>query len=337
MDLDLILEPDLTPAQIVELGQLAEGYGFRTLWIQNYARARDAFLSAVPLAMASTRLRTGIVVVSPYELHPLKIANAILTLNEYAHGRSTIVIGAGGEWNGVMGKTYGKRISTAREALTVIQGALSGKTFNYEGQIFKSRGFAAPWRGSEPGPEILGGASGEKMLQVAAELADGIMMSDMALPMLPAHLPHLFNALQRCGRDRAAFRLNNFVAWHVKPDAGDSYREARRELIIRGWLERAWLEPFLAPDEVALVEANKGAYLKAFRDRSGEIAGVPPDITQKLVNGLSCAGDYSSLDRQVQKLRDYAAAGFTEIALRIHDDPADAIRLIGERVLPALR
>jgi hypothetical protein len=38
----------------------------------------------------------------------------------------------------------------------------------------------------------------------------------------------------------------------------------------------------------------------------------------------------------IETLKGFAAAGLTEIALRVHDDPAAAIRLIGERVLPAL-
>jgi limonene-1,2-epoxide hydrolase len=33
-------------------------------------------------------------------------------------------------------------------------------------------------------------------------------------------------------------------------------------------------------------------------------------------------------------LREFA--GVTEIAFRVHDDPADAIRIIGERIAPAL-
>jgi hypothetical protein len=36
-------------------------------------------------------------------------------------------------------------------------------------------------------------------------------------------------------------------------------------------------------------------------------------------------------------LRQFEAAGLTEIALRIYENPADTIRLIGERVAPALR
>jgi len=336
MELDLILEPDLRPEEIRELGLLAEGYGFRALWAQNYARARDAFLSLVPLAMASERIRCGVVVVSPYEMHPLKIANAILTLNEYAGGRSCIVIGAGGEWNGVMGMGYGKRVTTAREALEIVRRAIGGERFDYQGEVFRAYGFNAAWHDAPP-PQIYAGATGERLLRNAARLADGTMMSDVQLPMAPSHLAVLRDALAEAGRDPGDFRVNNFIAWHIKEDAEASFAEARRELIIRGWLERPWLEPFLEPDEVELVERNKGAFLKAFRERHGEIEGLPSETVHKLVEGLSCAGDLSSLDRQIDKLRRFGELGFTEIALRLHDDPADSIRLIGERVLPALR
>jgi 5,10-methylenetetrahydromethanopterin reductase len=336
MDIDIVLEPDLTPDQIAELGRLAEGYGFRTLWLQNYARARDAFLSAVPLARATRRLRIGIVVVSPYEMHPLKIANSILTLDEYAQGGTTIVIGAGGEWNGVMGKGYGKRITTSREALEIIKAACSGKTVNYRGDVFRAVGFNAGWHAGGA-PEILSGSSGPKMLAMAASVADGVMMSDVQLPMLARHLPPLTAALRAAGKANGGFHVNNFIAWHVQADAEASYRESRREMIIRGWLERPWLEPFLSEEETELVLARKTSFLKAFRERTGDVDGIPPGIVQTLVDGLSMAGDLSSLDRHIDTLRRFGEAGFTEIALRVHDNPSDSIRLIGERVLPALR
>ena len=42
MDVDIILEPDLTPSQICELGQAAEQYGIRALWTSNYFAHWDA-------------------------------------------------------------------------------------------------------------------------------------------------------------------------------------------------------------------------------------------------------------------------------------------------------
>ena len=98
MRIQIILEPDVSTDQLTELGLLAEKYGIHGLWVQNYATAADPFMSLVPLARASRTIQLGVVIVSPFEEHPLKIATSLLTLNEFSRGRAAVVIGRGGEW-----------------------------------------------------------------------------------------------------------------------------------------------------------------------------------------------------------------------------------------------
>jgi alkanesulfonate monooxygenase SsuD/methylene tetrahydromethanopterin reductase-like flavin-dependent oxidoreductase (luciferase family) len=333
---DVILEADATPARVAELAVLAEGYGIRGLWTQNYVDARDAFMCLMPAAAATKRIMLGAVVVSPYEMHPLKIANAVATLNEYSGGRGMVVIGGGGQWPGVLGLPYGKRVTGAGEAVAMARRAVRGEVVKWDGQVYKSRYFRSTWVRGTP-PVIYAGATGPLMMDMATRFADGTMLSDMILPMLDRVMASVREGLARHGRDAAGFRVNNFCAFHVKRDREASYREARRELMLRGWLDAPWYEPFLTPEESAVVAANKPAFLAAFRARSGDIEGVPPEICAKLVEGLSLAGDWSDLDRHVERLRKFAAAGMTENALRLHDDPADAIHLIGRELLPRLR
>jgi hypothetical protein len=57
---------------------------------------------------------------------------------------------------------------------------------------------------------------------------------------------------------------------------------------------------------------------------------------EKMLDNISFVGGLDAIDQAIDTLQQFAAAGLTEIALRVHDDPADAIRLIGERVMPAL-
>ena len=63
---------------------------------------------------------------------------------------------------------------------------------------------------------------------------------------------------------------------------------------------------------------------------------MPPAICAKLVEGLSLAGNLRDLDRHAERLQVFAAAGITENALRLHDDPARAIHIIGKELLPRL-
>ena len=335
MDLDIILEADLTPEQILELSLLAEEYGFRGIWAQNYARARDAFMTMVPAAQATRKIRIGIVIVSPYEMHPTKIANAVLTLNEYSAGRAMVVVGAGGEWPMVINVDYGKRITGTREALEIIKGSIGDDTLNYEGEVYHARGFVSSWHQDTP-PLIYDGASGPQMIKMAAGVADGIMMSDVQPEMMGERMRLIRDSLAENDRTTDDFLVSNFIAWHVKKDKEVSLEESRRALIIRGWLERDWLEPYVNPKEVDAILANKWPFLKAFRERHGNIEGVAQHVVDALTEGLSLAGDESDIDRHVERLHTFSELGFTEIALRIHDDPADSIRMIGEKVLPAL-
>jgi hypothetical protein len=173
------------------------------------------------------------------------------------------------------------------------------------------------------------------MLRMAVGVADGIMMSDMQPELFDWSLPTLNEALAGSGRKN--FRISNFLAWHIKPDKAVALDEARRELMLRGWLDRKWLEPYLSPDEVDQVAGNIWPFLDAYRKRSGTIEGVPAHVIDALVEGLSLTGDYSDIERHIERMRKFEAAGFTELGLRVHDNPADSIRLIGERVLPAFR
>ena len=87
----------------------------------------------MPAAAATKKILLGAVVISPYEMHPLKIATAVSTLNEYANGRGMVVIGGGGEWPGVLGVKYGKRVTGCGEAVAMVKRAVAGQVVKWDG------------------------------------------------------------------------------------------------------------------------------------------------------------------------------------------------------------
>jgi len=336
MNVDIVLESKIGAEEFKELGLLAESLGIHGIWIQNYAQAPDAFMSAMPLAAASKKIRVGVAVISPYESHPLKIANAVLTLNDMAGGRAAVVVAGGGQWPDVMKVTYGKRMTGLREALEIIKQACSGETVNYDGEVYSAQGYSARWAAENP-PLILAGANGPKMLRMAAGVADGVMMSDVQPEMFDWSAATLKGALADAGRADDNFRLNNFLSWHIKTDREASLFESRRELIARAWLGKKWIKYFLDPEEVELVRANTWSFLRAYLDRTDKIEGIPPKVIEKLVEGLTVSGDMGDIERHIERLKLFKSAGFTEIALGLQDDPADSIRMIAKHVVPALR
>jgi alkanesulfonate monooxygenase SsuD/methylene tetrahydromethanopterin reductase-like flavin-dependent oxidoreductase (luciferase family) len=336
MRIDVLLEPDQTPAQLTELARLCERHGIGTMWLQNYVSWRDPFMSLVPAALATKSVGLGVCVISPWEMHPVKMSSALLTLQEYSKGRASLVIGGGGEWLARLGIQPVKRVRGVREAIELVRGGATGKAFTYEGEMWKVYGYRAQFGAATP-PLVYAGANQPQMLRAAAPAADGVMYSDMTRDRIRQTVQRTHDALAAKGRAADGYRISNIWAWHVKTDREAALRESRRELLLRGLLAPWYLETFLSPEDCDFIERNKSAFYKAYRSRSGVIEGVPERIVNACLANLCFTGTPDEIERRLPELAAFGDAGVNELCFRLHDDPADAIRLIGERVVPRLQ
>jgi alkanesulfonate monooxygenase SsuD/methylene tetrahydromethanopterin reductase-like flavin-dependent oxidoreductase (luciferase family) len=336
MQVDVLLEPDQTPAQLTALAKRCEQQGIQRMWLQNYVSCRDPFMSLVPAAMATSRVGLGVCVISPWEMHPVKMANALLTLQEYSGGRAGLVIGGGGEWPARLGIEPAKRVRAVREAIELVRGGTrGGKALSYQGQLYKVWGYR-PQFGADRPPLVYAGANRKQMLHATAPIADGVMYSDMTRGHIREVVQQTKDALAAKDHPAEGYRISNIWAWHIKKDREVALKEARRELLLRGLLGRWYLESFLSAEDCDLVEKYKPAFFKAYREHTGVIAGVPERLVDALLDGFTFTGTPDEIDRRLPELFAFRDAGVNELCFRLHDDPADAIRMIGERVLPAV-
>lgn len=341
MQLDIILEPDLTPAQVTELAVAAENYGFRTLWHSNYHQNPDAFMMLVPAAMATSRIRLGVLAVSPYEIQPLKIGNALLTLNEMSQGRAVVAIGGGGAVMGACGIKFDPKaqrmLRGVREAVEITRWVVSGKFCpGYPGELFSiTRPFRHGWK-KAPTAKVFTCSTGDRMLEMAGRIADGTQMSDVTPEKIDHHMARLREGLAAREKPAEDFRVGNFWAWHIKEDPAKSLYEARRELVFRGELlpPKYDMLPYVTPEERELVIAKWQNFAKAFWTRTGVIEDVPPSIVERLIAACSSAGGLDAIDRQIERFRVFERAGLTELSIRLFDEPMAGLRILAERVLP---
>ena len=341
MQIDIILEPDLTPAQVAEIAVAAENYGFRTLWHSNYHQNPDAFVALVPAALATKKIRLGALAISPYEMHPLKIANALLTLNEISNGRAIAAIGGGGS---VMGATGIKMDPKAqrmllgvREAVEIVKAVTSGKFVQgYQGELYKlTRPLKNGWAKSAKAG-VFTCSTGPKMLELAGRIADGTQMSDVTPEKIGHHMEYLRAGLAARTTPAEDFRVGNFWAWHIKADREKSMYEARRELVFRGELlpPKYDMEPYVTAEERQLVIDKWQNFAKAFWTRSGKIEDVPESIITRLIAACSSAGDMQDIEHQIERFRVFEKAGLTELSIRLFDEPMAGLRIVAEHVLP---
>lgn len=336
MRIDVILPAHLPAEQMVKLASLAEAQGLGGVWVANVLASRDPFVNFVPAAAETTQLKLGPIAVSPFELHPLKMANLLLTLNEFATGRAQIVVGAGGGTMQAMGIQPKRIVRAVRECVEILKQAATGKPAPYHGEIYHVAWLDASWVG-QSAPQVYVGANLPQMLRMGAGAGDGVMVSDFTPDRIKWAREIMDPVLLAAGRKPGTFPLNNFWAWHVKESAEEAELEARTYLAVRGTIYPDYIRDVVDEEDAKVVTENLGSFMKAYTSRSPEINGVPDSVLKKIVAGGVSASPISELDREIERLREFNAAGLTEIALCLYGDFEMTIRLLGERVIPSLR
>ena len=225
MLVDVILEPGADADTVCRVAELSEQYGLHGVWTSNFPAQRDPFMTLVAAARATSRVRLGVMPWSPYEKHPVKLADSLLTLHDMSRGRASILVGGMGK--SVMratGLVPERRVTAVRECVAILRGAVAASCatattpFDFKGQLYQANNYAAPWAAGLPAPLIYVAANGPQMLQLAGEVADGVMLSDVVEPHFPEVMGHLDAGLAKARRRRESLRLSNFFAWHAPLD-----------------------------------------------------------------------------------------------------------------------
>lgn len=337
MKIDIILEPDLTPEEICDLGLLAESYGVDSVWTSNYFSHWDPFISLTQLANQSKKIKLGILAVSPFEMHPLKIANSLLTLNEISQGRAQIAVGAGeGNLTAMNLDTPKKIVLAVREALEIINKACCNDLKKgYEGEIFSvSLPCDYGWA-KQKKPIVYGTAYRHMMMRMEGRVADGVYIGATPPEVLEEAIDNIQIGKEKRLDGNENILINSFWAWHIKSDKEEAYKESRRELAWRARkLEKSLLQHYFSDDECEEIAAKFESFVDAYFDRSGNIKDIDIEIANKLCRVFTSTGDLSDLGSEIARFKQFEKMGQTHLSLRLHDDPKAALDIIGTEVLP---
>ena len=256
------LNPGRDMAGGVELARRAEALGYESVWV-THGSGRDSFVVLAAYGAATTRIGLGNGVVPIYPRHPVTMAQAALTLSEMTAGRFRLGIGVSHKvsMETSLGLTLREPLGVMREYVGVLRGALGGRA-SFEGRHYKVNwSLAAPER--PPAPPIYLAALSRKMLELAGEIADGVVLwlcspdyvRDVAVPALA-------RGRGRAGKTMAGYEVVAAVPLAISDDAPGALNA------FRGELARYLSLPFYR----AMLEASGlGKEIAAF-DRSGEVA-----------------------------------------------------------------
>lgn len=336
MDIDIVVDSHLPSAQLAELGLLAEKYGIRTLWNASYLDGRDPLTNLAELARQSRRINVAPMALNAYEMHPFRIGMALLTLNEIAGGRVQAMIGGGGEVVMSLGIPFEQRVRHVRECLEIVKGMTTGRPFSYKGELFSIENYDPQWVTAPP-PFIYAGANRPQMLRMAASAADGVFMSDLS-PSLAKHaIDTVRSRMSEIGRDPAGFKFNNFMAWYVYDDKAEARHEAKRWIGFRAIFREYMMSEFMTREEFAVILAHIPQIYAMAATGADSVPGLPDYLLDRCVDKLTLTGDLDDLDRIIEHLLEFRDIGVTEICIELKKHQAHGIKLLGERILPAIR
>ena len=185
-----------------------EELGYESVWIADTGAGPDAFVVATAAACVTSRLRIGTAVVPAYTRSPSVFAGTAGAVAQLAPGRFVLGLGASSEtivqaWGGV---PFERPLATMREMVAILRQMLAGDRTTFEGRRLRTRGFRLVSQPPQPVPIYLA-ALMPAMLELAGEVADGIVLNMMPLEAVPRMLAHVRRGAERATRDPSTLEV----------------------------------------------------------------------------------------------------------------------------------
>jgi len=316
--------------ELVRLAVLAEKAGFDYVWFPHDTFMANTWVITSVVAANTSRIQIGSVGTNPYTTTPAEVATYIATLDELSHGRAVLGLGLHTEkmveWTGIPASDY---MTRTREAVDIIRALLRGEVVAWQGEAFQWTEQCylrfRPYRAAVP---IYVCAFGAEYLALSGAIGDG------SLPMItpPESAAYMVREItagaRAAGRNPADVDIAGCGWLSLAENRGEATEVLRRMISYFGpYLEAPALATIgLVPEDFRVISelVEAGKYDEAagqVTDRMTDLAirGTPKDV--------------------IQRIESIAAMGITQVSLGgpLGLDPAEAIRLMGERVIPYFR
>lgn len=272
----------------MRLATLAEQFGFGTCWIAEDYFYRGAFSLAAACAARTNSIRIGIGAINPYTRHPVLAAMELAALSELTgEKRAILALGASNKpWIERMGIPYVQPRRSLQEATEIIRAMLRGDSVSFAGQRFQvsDTKFAFPPAVREV--PIYLGVVGPKNLELAGEIADGVLLSVMTSP---AYVRYAREQIQR-GANKRGRRLDNFdIQAYLLISIGKDRTQARNAIkpLIGTFIGMAG---FFGPDPILTCAGLSREEIRPLTELALKGENVAPLVTDWMLDTFTISG-----------------------------------------------
>lgn len=165
----------------IKYAQYAEEKGFEAVWQAESRLVRDAIVPMAAFAATTKRIKVGSGVINNWTRNIGLLAATFLTLDDLAPDR--IICGIGAWWD-PLAKNVGierkKPLLAMRETIEVMRRLLNMERVTFEGEFHKVTGIeldVVHGRREPRNVPIMIGATGDQMMELTGEIADGAVLN----------------------------------------------------------------------------------------------------------------------------------------------------------------
>ncbi len=218
MQTGVALQGRYPPDVFEDMVRVVDRCGYDYLWLTDSSlHTRNPYVHLALAGRLTTRLILGTAVTNPQTRHPGIVAVNAATLEELAPGRTILGIGAGDRPLRSLGLRPA-RLQEMRDSINAIRRLLAGKHVTFDGPGFRMDDAHLRFDSSYTIPVFIS-ASGPKTLEMAGEIADGVIfLGGLFRDGVEYGLRHIDRGAQRAGRPRPHVSVFGYGAIDDDPD-----------------------------------------------------------------------------------------------------------------------
>jgi 5,10-methylenetetrahydromethanopterin reductase len=275
IDVDIRVPVGAPVPELAAFARRCEDAGLSGVGVHDHHHSgRDAFVTLTAMAGATRRLSLYPATSNPVTRHPLVLAALANSLAEIAPGRVALTLAPGFLSVEKAGAAQARR-DHLREVVRVVRDLLTTGRATYGGSPLEL--FHIP----EQPVEVLLLASGPRLLELAGEVADGVLMLVGLHPAaVEAARAHVRAGAERAGRDPATLTEVLIVPIAVDDDA-EAARSWPRTMFREG-------QPWLRYPSASNLHWLRTAGIDV--PDGGDPAAVPPELAARICDAYGLFG-----------------------------------------------
>jgi len=288
----------------LEYVRYAEQRGFEAVWQAESRLVRDAIVPMAAYAAVTERLKIGSGVINNWTRNIGLLAATFLTLDDLAPNR--VICGIGAWWDPLarnVGIDRRKPLTAMKETVEVLRRLLNMERVTFHGEFHHVDGIELDVVHGKREPRnvpIMIGATGDKMMELAGEISDGVVLNYCVPPEYNDNaLEFLQAGVKRAGRKMEDLDRPQLVVCSVDHDSERAI-DTTRELLTQYLAQQPHIAKASGVSEIVVKEIQSILGWPATKE---QIRKAKHFVPEELIRRITASGTPQEAKAKVEEYR----------------------------------